>query len=257
MSSWSARAPRSLKQSPQKPAATHNERKLTFGNTGVADQFNRAVRNLNPAQQAIVNEMGLLSFTSALRVYNFDHRFTEWLFTRFGHMNQFFVETPSPYTISPDDVAKVFGLANHGKSVITSVRDKSFETKEVIRRRLMHQASDESWLAASARVVRTTTEICTDEDPDRFTMAFAVYTLSVLLEDLDTSNYIPALKVASDFKKFIWADFVFHEITIEALKARSYRSSGKPFWPGFGATIFAHVSPLPSTVIFSASSCTL
>jgi hypothetical protein len=38
-------------------------------------------------------------------------------------MNQFFVETPSPYTISPDDVAKVFGLANHGKSVINSVRE--------------------------------------------------------------------------------------------------------------------------------------
>jgi hypothetical protein len=87
MSSWSARAPRTLKQSQQQAAATHNEKKLTFGNTGVANEFNRAVRNLNPAQQAIVNEMGLLSFTSALRVYNFDHMFTEWLFTRFGYMN--------------------------------------------------------------------------------------------------------------------------------------------------------------------------
>jgi hypothetical protein len=106
----------------------------------------------------------------------------------------------------------------------------------------MPQASDESWLATSARVVRNTTEICTDEDRDRFTTAFAIYTLSVLLENLDTPNYIPALKVASDFKKFNWADFVFHEIIIEALKARSYRASGKPFWPGFGATIFAHVS---------------
>ncbi|RLM55653.1 hypothetical protein C2845_PM10G12730 [Panicum miliaceum] len=104
---------------------------------------------------------------------------------------------------------------------------------------------DERWDHAAARVVATTIDPADDEARNTFITAFAVYTLSVLVghagsSDCETLNFVPALKVPSDFRQFNWADFLFHEIILESMKARCASRAGKPFKPSFGATLFAH-----------------
>jgi hypothetical protein len=245
MASWAARAPRSNRQSVDEPSS--RKLKLTTGNPELMDEYMKTVSNLTTTQKELVKDMDLLTYTSALRSYRFDNRFTAWLLGRFHHMNQFHVDPSSPYIIGPDDVSKIFGFNNNGKSVINGVNDKSYETKESIRARLMDHSSEDSWEAAAKRIVSNVTNPRSAEEQDSFKTAFAVYTLLVLLGEGDTNaihppNFVPALKVPSDFRTYNWAEFIFHEFTIEALNVRCATRSGNEFSPSFGVTLFAHVS---------------
>jgi hypothetical protein len=210
--------------------------------------YMKTVSNLTNTQKVLVSQMGLQPYISALRSFSFDPRFTAWVFTRFHHMNQFHVESATPYTIGPDDVSKIFGFSNNGKSVINGVRDKSFETKQSIRARLMTDSSDDSWESAAMKVVTEASDLTSEDARGRFITAFAVCTLLILVGDDDTSSdhppphFIPALKTPTDFINFNWAAFIFQEISIEVLKAHCAKRSGTEFSPSFAATLFAYVS---------------
>jgi hypothetical protein len=219
---------------PNPPAQKRNN---SHGTNEIADDFKVAVSKLTDVQIALVKQMGLWTYVSSLRSYRFDYGFTVWLLSRIDHRNQFLVDSKSAYIIGPDDVSKIFGLPNQGKSVINSVTDKLYSTKQLIRNRLAAKQVDERWDHLAARVVATTTiDPAADEARNTFIIAFAVYTLSVLVghadsSDCETLNFVPALKVPSDFSQFNWADFLFHEIILESMKASCASRAGKPFKP--------------------------
>ncbi|RLN04402.1 TRAF transcription factor [Panicum miliaceum] len=210
-----------------------------------------AVSNLTDVQKKLVKQMGLWTFASTVRPYKFDHSFSRWLLARIDHRNQFMVESRAAYIIGPDDVSKIFGLPNNGNSVINSVSDKSFTTKQLIRNRLHAKEADERWAHAAARVISANLDPDDREACDSFITAFAVYTLPLLLghgdsDDTEVLNYVLALKTPADFSKFNWADFLYHEIILESMKSRCARRAEDCFKPAFGATLFAHLDASPA-----------
>ena len=193
--------------------------------------------------------MGLWTLASSVVQFRFDSRFTDWLFTKVDQRNQIVLDCRNTYSIGPDDVALVFGLISRGKPVISSVKDKTSATKNIILSRIKPAGKEEPILTSSLKVISERMADTSQGGSVRFKTAFAIYLLNILVGPHDyngdnSANFIPALKDIDHFVEFNWAEYIFDEISIDVLNARCARKAKKEFLLSFGSALFLNVSPL-------------
>jgi hypothetical protein len=149
--------------------------------------------------------------------------------------------------IFQEDAGSVFGVPFLGKEVYDSSLDKSEEMRQEVME-LIGMQSPEAVPSEAAEKTLTTLagRELSDEEEDKFKVAFVVFVLWILCDssndgDKESRNFWPALKHASTIHTFNWASYILDSVISSCVNARLATRSNTSYSPPAGTALFLQV----------------